>query len=147
MTAQLLPFPKRGPLPPLSDRRTRVLLLAGSYHDACEGIEREHHRHGKPGSRLLVRSALWLEGSYADLERLLDELRSVNVGQYRAFWAQRVCGQTLEKAAERDASYHAAGWITKRMPPTIFVPTDISENAGYLQAEAKAFAKPKKRAS
>jgi hypothetical protein len=33
------------------------------------------------------------------------------------------------------------------MPAMLYVPTDISEGAGYMPGEAKAFAKPKKGAA
>lgn len=156
---QLRPQGKPGqPLPPLSKRSTRVLLLASSYHDACTGLELDPVHQGKPGSRMLVRSTLWHAGSYQALERLLDELRAgetIRAQQlnhralYRAFWA-RYIGQRFPAGAqlgqrERDTAVHATGWLEARMPAEIYVPAEVAEAAGYLPSEAKAFERAKRQ--
>jgi hypothetical protein len=148
------------PLPPLKRRHTRILLLAASYHDACEALSEGTRAGGKPGSRLLVRNSLWTAGSYADLERLLDELRagatvrSVELNHralYRAFWATYVgqrfpLGYRSDSQKVRDAALHALGWIERRMPASIFVPPDIAEAAGYMPSDAAAYARPRRLA-
>lgn len=165
---QLRPQGKPGqPLPPLARRSTRVLLLASSYHDACDALEREPVSHGKPGSRLLLRSTLWRDGSYPQLERLLDDLKAHDRVLYGRFWRghiaarkpprSRATGSTGDRQFEtvghsppwhqpalntpmerRDAGY-ALLWLVKRMPAEIYVPKEISLAAGYGEGEAKAY--------
>lgn len=130
------------PLPPLSDRRTRVVLLAGSYLLACPcGNDRETQVAGKPHSRTLKHGDdLWPYGSYRQLEHVMDELRGHSRHLSHHFWLTHVTGRRSPVASERDAAYHALGWVTRRMPSSIYVPLAVSTGAGYLLGEAKAFA-------
>lgn len=143
---------RRGqPLPPLNRRHTRILLLASSYHDACEALTDAGRSGGKPGSRLLVRNALWTAGSYGDLERLLDELRNHDRVLYGRFWRTYVgrrfpSGHPLDTPAQRRDAGYALCWLERRMPASIYVPPDVTEAAGYMPGDAMAFARPRRRA-
>jgi hypothetical protein len=68
-------------LPPLSQKRTRVALLASSYLDAVESAAADGARGDKPSSRLLLHDEiLWPRGSYDHFEKAVDSLR---------VWAER----------------------------------------------------------
>lgn len=144
---------RRGkPLPPLSRRATRVLLLASSYPDACDASERDTVHRGKPGSRILVRFRLWQDGSYREMERLLDELRGHDRVLYGRFWRAYIgqrfpAGRPLDTPAQRRDAGYALVWLAKRMPASIYVPAEISEAAGYTPGDARAYARPRRGAA
>jgi hypothetical protein len=125
-----------------------VRLLLSSYLDACEPDRLEMlGKSGKPTSRdLRRRSAVWVEGSYRNLERCLDALRSTPGlrGVYRDTYARWVLGIKLD--GKREARAHlGVALIALAMPHTIYVPTDVGQNAGYAPGEADEYARPGKK--
>lgn len=131
-----------------------MVLLLGSYQDACEGgrdgTEHEERQTDKPGSRAPRRGELWRQGSYAPLERALNALRREDTalrlqagrdwpwpGRYWSTWVFFVIGDDNWKRqvnAERGLR-----WLLKILPETIYVPQDISENASYAPTVAEQY--------
>lgn len=147
---------KHVPQRPLSDRLVRVMLLLSSYLDACEAPQAEateslvgtgsHENSSRePLRNVSPPERLWYAGSYRELERGLDALRLFCIPTYNATWARHVIGKRDEKTATKAAL--GVEWLSGRMPRSIYVPTEISENAGYLYSEAKEYARPRKRAA
>lgn len=152
-------------LPRLSERSTRVRLLAWSYGDACVSSD-VAARGSKPSSRALVRNdELWLAGSYAEFERVLDELRGksrILSVRFQKAWlvepfvargegartvAERQRMSPLAVLREDQRARWALNFVAARMPASIFVPAVISEAAGYTPQDAKRWERPGWRAA
>lgn len=119
-------------LPALAIRSTRVRLLAATYEDALTSGTLEG-RAEKPGSRMNLHDDLWTHGSYAELERLLPGSDVVFRRSYLAVAFKDQPHRDLNELVQ----------VTRAMPRDIFVPMDVSENAGYLPGEAKAWRMPR----
>jgi hypothetical protein len=134
------------------NQRARIRLLAATYLDACEHDKGETAGTSKPGFREPTRSHLWREGSYWEFELALDDLREIAPKRHRWFWAVYVRrSQRLEQLAphKRHAAEQALTFLVARTLQlargNIYVPVDISENAGYSASEAKSARKPRAR--
>lgn len=94
----------------------------------------------EPGSREPRRNEeLWRAGSYKELELCMDRLKDTRGQAYRELWHVYVRGYApADLEAEVWAKYGL--WLLEEwMPPWVFVPLELSENAGYLEAEAKTY--------
>lgn len=133
----------------LNDRE-RVKLLASSYLDVCEGDKGEHETGRVVGFKELGRSRIWREGSYAEFEQASNTLRDQLNPAHRWFWRVYVTrtARILDLAphkkhlAEQSLTY-VVKETKRRGHGNIFVPLEISENAGFSEVEAKAARKPR----
>ena len=157
--------PKR--LRPLANRQTRIRLIAASFQDAAVASVNNEAK-GRGGRRWILprrNEALWEFGSYEPFEKAMDHLREEHHDLYAAFhrifvhdpfvrttsvplpgdrWGAKHYKPTYSKTLFSQA---LAGFkiIDKLMPREIFVPQDVSENAGYLRGEAKQYQKARKK--
>lgn len=124
------------------DRRAKIKLLLRTLLDATSPGRGTSDVRAAFGSRPPARSAIWAEGSYQQLWRCLDEMKTPYPKIHRhivafyvdpAPWARK---SVAEKGIEL---------LDRRMPANVFVPQEISENAGFLPGEAKTGAKPRER--
>ena len=144
------PIVKR--LKPLANRQTRIRLLAASYQDAATASVTNEAK-GRGGKRWLIphrNEDLWLRGSYKELERSVEHLRELHHGLYRAFHKVFVHDPYNKIKPDYSADLLADAIdgfkiVDKLMPRDIYVPMDISENAGYLKSEAKQYQKARKK--
>lgn len=123
----------------LRSRETRVRLLAWSYLDAVE--EGRQESEGGRGSSASSRSPrrnelLWREGSYRDLERVLERIPARS---RLAFWLRYIRTHRGFNPAEKPSKLLTL--VARRMPRFIYVPADVSQAAGYLESEAKEFSR------
>lgn len=120
-------------LPALALRTTRVRLLAATYEDAL--LSRSSDAHGTKTARLLLHDDLWTWGSYHELDQALASMN----GRRRVF-ARVYLGVEFK--------HHPAGvldelqYVANVMPAFIYVPPEVSENAGYLSSEAGVYEMP-----
>lgn len=128
-------------------RRERIKLLLGTYKDVF-GPDLLNVEKGDRGfeSRALSHGELWREGSYADVQRGLDRLRTS--GFRSIYW------HTVEAyvnghpaSARRRKADAGVDLLAKWLPGNIYVPQSIAENAGYPITEAKAAARPRERSA
>jgi hypothetical protein len=133
---------------PLKDRKVRVRLLLASYLDAVidPGSGPQDKRDGVSGDPATSREPrrnreLWREGSYRRLERALDELRQWNRAVYRDTWDCHVLRDYSINGARQARAHLGVALIALAMPSSIYVPTSISENAGYEPSDAKQYAR------
>lgn len=122
-------------------RLERVKLLLRTYPDVCTQGRSEHVGSSPaPASRPLRRHELWDEGSYEDLERWLSVMRtkakSVHWHTCQHYMEPRPASGVRKRKAELGVVF-----LRDRMS-NIFVPLEISLNAGYSPGEAKAATKP-----
>ena len=133
-------------LPPLRHKRTRILLLLSSYLDAAT-FSGDTTGGGEPTSRILARNYdLWSAGSYSDLEHCLTALHlhapSVHWHTWEGCVKGRWNGPTRNHKAERGVT-----WLKEVMPSNVFVPAEISENAGYTPSEARTYERSRAKAA
>ena len=124
----------------LSDRTTRIRLLAWSYLDACEaggGGAEETVSTGSTESRAPSRNyQLWHQGSYRDLERAL----ALTPPYVRLrFWVFYI--RAKGPFNHEHTQHSVLGRVQRLMPREVFVPAEISEAAGFLPAEAKTYSR------
>jgi len=125
----------------LSDRTTRIRLLAWSYLDACEAgggtSTEESVSTGATESRAPSRNhELWYQGSYRNLERAL----ALSAPYVRLrFWVFYIRAKGPFKHEHKPHS--VLGRVARLMPREVFVPVEISEAAGFLPAEAKTYSR------
>lgn len=122
----------RPQLPALALRTTRTRLLAATYDDALTTGTMDGGGQDKPGSRLMLHDDLWTHGSYDELEHLV---RAADAVFRRAYLTVPFKDQPARDLDELVL-------LTRRMPRDIYVPRDVSENAGYLPGEALAWRMP-----
>ncbi len=97
-------------------------------------------------SRLPSRGELWEEGSYYDLERCLDAMRQPYPKISRHLIAFYV-DATPPKWARKVYAEKGVELLMRFMPSNVFVPQEISENAGFLPSDAKVAARPRRVAA
>ncbi len=135
------------PVAPLRERKTRVLLLLGTYRDACEAGHNEHgdgpRERGKPTAHIPRRADFWYDGSYKALERALDQVRSEGKPIHFAVWTVYVERGKLRNGGQ-ELAVKGLKRILSLMPRDVYVPTEVSENSGYDHGEAKAYSREKK---
>jgi hypothetical protein len=139
-------------LRPLANRQTRIRLLAASYQDASIASITSESK-GRGGKRWIIptrNNALWLRGSYKELEQAMEHLQELHHGLFRAFHRVFIHDpyNKIKPDYNKDLLSDAIDgfkMIDKMMPRDIFVPQDISENAGYLAGEAKQYSKAIKK--
>lgn len=137
---------KARPLAPLAHKRTRILLLLSSYLDALSNPT-EDSIGGKPQSRIPGRNAdLMARGSYRELERCMDMLQARAPVIYWHTW-QHYIRQDANTRVRRGKARAGLEYLVQRMPAYVHVPAEISENAGYLAGEAKAYERSTRRAA
>jgi hypothetical protein len=124
--------PVKAALPALALRTTRVRLLASSWEDAMTSGTLDGGGPDKPGSRMNLHDDLWTYGSYDELGRLVTHAAS----EFRKAYL----GVAFRYHPPRDLD--ALVLLTRRMPACIYVPAEVSENAGYLPGEAGAWRMP-----
>jgi hypothetical protein len=144
--------PKVRKLRPLANRQTRIRLLAASYQDAAiDSVTSE--TKGRGGKHWIFpkrNSSLWQRGSYKELEQAMDHLRSERHDYYRDFhkvFVHDPYNKIKTEYPKQVASSAIKGFqiIDKMMPRDVFVPTDVSESAGYLLGDAKQYQKARKK--
>lgn len=139
--------PKPKKLKPLADRWTRIRLLLSSYPDAATASTTADTKikgtktHQSPSRN----RQLWDRGSYDELEKVLERLRQHSAYLYYAFYtvfvydAHHRISRNYSRATLTN-TLEAAKLIRKWMPEEIYVPYDVSRNAGYLASDAKMYA-------
>lgn len=135
-------------LKPLANRQTRIRLLCASLEDA-QTASTTNEAKGRGGKHWVIphrNEELWLRGSYKELERSVEHLRELHHGLYRAFHKVFVHDPYNKIKPDYSADLLADAIdgfkiVDKLMPRDVFVPADISENAGYLKSEAKQYNK------
>jgi hypothetical protein len=135
------------------NKRERVKLLAATYQDACEGGN-DGASSSRAGARIPSRNAeLWHAGSYAEFESACNLLRVSARKQHGWFWRVYVIGDDhgMSVPHKKHWAEQALTFVLKRMEQlgggNIFVPMEVSENAGYSQAEAKSARRPMRQAA
>lgn len=123
-------------------RLERVKLLLKTYPDVCtQGRSELVGSSPAPASRPLRRHELWDEGSYYELEQCLETMRerakSIHWHTCQAYMNPKPPTSVRKRKAELGVTF-----IRDRMT-NIFVPLEVSLNAGYAPGEAKAAAKPR----
>lgn len=134
-------------------KRNRIILLLKTRQDALE--ETGELGGGALGSRSPRHGPLYWEGSYRALETCLDYLQE---HQPRIRWhLTNYYAPPKDIARHYDASlgkwkpglkprrgYAELGvtWLEQKLS-TVYVPQAVSENAGYLASEAKAYTRPR----
>lgn len=119
-------------------RRERVRLLLHTYRDAVSPGRNPSDIRGAFASKAPTRTELWHQGSYYELGKALDSLKAPCPKIYRhtiAFFMDQ------EKWARKSTAEIGVQALMKLMPRNIFVPQEISENAGFTPGEAKAAAR------
>jgi hypothetical protein len=123
-------------------RRERILLLLRTYQDAFEE-SKSAAGSGRLESRLLGHGPVWHQGSYVDLQDWLERLKERSPSVH---WHTLELYVYKRKARRRKADL-GVSYLHKQMPSNIYVPLEISENAGFSTTEAKAAARPKAKAA
>lgn len=123
-------------------RRDRIILLLETLADVrdTETTDSNGSTH-HPESRPLQFSHLYHAGSYAELERCMDTLRTIaprihwHIIRVHVEKPLRKRGQPPvtdqgRKLRDRKARL-GVDWLEKHMPAFVMVPVDLLENAGY----------------
>lgn len=125
-------------------KRERIKLLLMTRLDAL-GETANSEGHGQFGSRSLQHGDLWNEGSYRELERLLDEMRhrckSIHWHTLN-YWAAKDRQWRPGMKPRSRCAQLGLDWLERRMG-NVYVPQSISENAGFHASEAATYAKPR----
>ena len=121
-------------LPSLALRTTRVRLLDATYEDALDA-RRATGPGDQHGSRLLLADDLWTQGSYHELDLVIGCMN----GRRRAFTSAYL---TVPFKDQPLAALDVLQYVTDGMPRNIYVPAEVSENAGYLASEAGVYEMP-----
>lgn len=121
-------------LPSLALRTTRVRLLAATYEDALDA-RRADGPGDTHGSRLNLCDDLWTMGSYAELDLVIGCMN----GRRRAFTSAYL---TVPFKHQPLHALEVLQYVADGMPRNIYVPPEVSENAGYLASEAGVYEMP-----
>lgn len=129
-------------------RRVRIVLLLKTLLDASSPGRGSSDVRSAFGSRAPARSGLWARGSYYELHRCLDALKSRGEdpewrGVYGHTWRRYVNGEKFQTKTPWKADKGLA-FLEEFMPADVFVPGDIVENAGYSPGEAKMCERPRR---
>lgn len=121
-------------LPALALRTTRVRLLASTYEDALLAWS-QGNGYGEAGSRMNLHDDLWTAGSYAELDLVMGSMNGRRRDFSRAYLAVAFKHQPLHQL-------EVLQYVADGMPRNIYVPAEVSENAGYLASEAGVYEMP-----
>lgn len=116
-------------------RRQRVTLLLGSYL-AAAGPDFDESVRNAPESKALSHSRLWYQGSYADLDAGLEELKVKAPRIHWHTWQMYVVKST-EKGIRRHKASLGVEFLCRKMPRYITVPDSILANEGYRAKDEK----------
>jgi hypothetical protein len=122
-------------------RRERIKLLLKTLPDALGESNNDPRAAIRLESRTLRYGDLFRAGSYHPLLNALDEMRQRSPSVYwhtLAFYCDMSDGG---KPRRRKADL-GVEFLMRRMPSNVFVPQDVSENAGFSASEAKSAARP-----
>lgn len=134
-------------LEPLAQRRTRIKLLLNTYLDAIDNTS-QGEQDGRPSSRpLTFNDQLWPYGSYHLIQVLLDELRSnYRHGVYNCVWSVHVIGSKRHMRRRAPKAELGLDWLVlKTASKAIYVPAEVSQNAGYDRHDALLWATTRER--
>jgi hypothetical protein len=125
----------------LSDRLTRIRLLAWSYLDALEpgkdSTTADNVDSGGTGSRAPSRNhELWTTGSYWQLERAMDALPPYARIRFWVFYVR--AGGPFK---HEHKPHPVLGRVERLMPRDVFVPAEVSEAAGFLRSDAEKYSR------
>lgn len=129
--------------------RERVKLLAASYPEACMAEIHPDQGRSASGSRRPRRSHLWEQGSYWELERAIDQLRTHT--QFGHKWFSLVyidrthdlAGLSQRKRWFAEQSLSFVVEVTRqRCDGNIYVPEEVVLRSEFA-SEAKAVQRPR----
>ena len=118
-------------------RRERIKLLLRTLNDATGPGCNLTSIHSALDSRPPSASEIWYEGSYHQLINALNQMRPYpKIRRHTvAYYVDR---ETWGRKSEAQKGLII---LDKLMPKDIFVPAEISENAGFTPGEAKVAAR------
>ena len=138
-------------------RRERVKLLLATLTDATAPSRGESDVRGALDSRPPPRPELFDQGSYRDLWRAVDRLKEQGFQKaHRHLCARYLKTPTLMLTRggiavpfKIEPRYVERGitLVLERMPRNVYVPPEVSENAGYSAGEAAAASRPRRLAA
>lgn len=133
-------------------RRAKIKLLLQTLLDASSPGRSTSDVRAAFGSRPPAKSELWEQGSYHALYRCLDALKAQSNsddpkwrGVYWHTWCRYVTGDTL-KTDDLWKSEKGLTFLEETMPSDVFVPQEVSENAGHSPSDSKAAARRRRAA-
>lgn len=125
------------------DRRAKIRLLLATLLDATAPGRGTSDVRAAFSSRPPAKSEeLWNEGSYGELWSCLDVMKTRYPKMHRHVLA---CHVSPEPWGDRRYAEAAIRVLDKRlMPSNVYVPQEISENAGFLPSDAKTATRPRR---
>lgn len=120
----------------------RIRILLATLPDAIEQTNIGEGR-AELGSRCLTYGTLWRDGSYYELVQKLNHMQTLN--RSVRYHTTGYYSLKLPRARKRMAEL-GLKWLTREMGD-VFVPAELTENAGFLPSEARWAARPKRMAA
>ena len=120
-------------------RRDRILVLLTTLNDIRDPSSHQGPKGAAPTSRSLIHSDLYRSGSYADLERCLEHLRTkapkIHWHVIRVYVEDNPVTDSGKRLSNRKADL-GIKFLEKAMPAFVMVPVEILENEGFTVSTA-----------